>query len=347
METKIGKERVESLRTTLGFAGCFAVASEGLSGGIALFWSAEVLVDIKNFSSCHIDASVRGTEHEAFEWRLTGFYGAPRAEDRHQSWRFLRTLFAIEHSAWLCLGDFNETLFATEHFSRAARPEWQMRAFREVIEECLFLDLGWSGTEYTWDNRQLGDANVKARLDRAFGNAAFTNKFEHIKVRHIVSTESDHCFISVEFREHMVEGRGRGTKPFRYENVWQTHADYDQLVLDNWQKGSGANGLAGVTQALNDMQSSLSQWGAKEFGCLARKIRKLRQKLQRLRSRSLGRGPSEEERAITKQLREIYIKKRSGCVNDPECNGYGKGTETQRISTPKQHRGNVLIKYPS
>jgi hypothetical protein len=260
---------------------------------------------------------VRGTELDAFEWRLTGFYGAPRAEDRHHSWRFLRTLFAIEHSAWLCLGDFNETLFATEHFSRAARPEWQMRAFQEVIEECMFLDQGWSGTEYTWDNGQLGNANVKARLDRAFGNAAFTNKFEHIKVWHIVSTESDHYFISVEFREHMVEGRGRGTKPFRYENVWQTHADYDQLVLANWQKGSGANGLVGVAQALNALQSSLRQWGAKEFGCLARKIRKLRQKLDRLRSRSTGRGPSDEERAITKQLREtlhqeeIWMRQRS------------------------------------
>jgi hypothetical protein len=102
----------------------------------------------------------------------------------------------------------------------------------------------------------------------------------------------------------MVEGRGRGMKPFRYENVWQTHANYDQLVLANWQKGWDANGLAGVAQALNALQSSLSQWGAKEFGCLARKIQKLRQKLDCLRSRSTGHGPSDEERAITKQLRE-------------------------------------------
>jgi hypothetical protein len=37
MEMKISKERVENLKSTLGFAGCFAVASEGMSGGIALF----------------------------------------------------------------------------------------------------------------------------------------------------------------------------------------------------------------------------------------------------------------------------------------------------------------------
>lgn len=83
-------------------------------------------------------------------------------EDHHHSWRFLRTLFAIPHSAWMCVGDFNETLYATEHFSRAARPEWQMKAFREASDDCSFQDLGWSGAEYTWDNGQGGDANVKA-----------------------------------------------------------------------------------------------------------------------------------------------------------------------------------------
>jgi hypothetical protein len=39
METKISAKRVEDLKQTLGFAGCFAIDSVGLSGGIALFWS--------------------------------------------------------------------------------------------------------------------------------------------------------------------------------------------------------------------------------------------------------------------------------------------------------------------
>jgi hypothetical protein len=80
----------------------------------------------------------------------------------------------------------------------------------------------------------MGVANVKARLDRAFGDENFVNRFAHTQVRHIVSTESDHCFVNVVFREHVVEERGRGTKQFRYEDVWQTHVDYDKLVLDKW-----------------------------------------------------------------------------------------------------------------
>ena len=38
METKIRGKRVEDLRHTLGFAGSFGVDSDGLSGGIGLFW---------------------------------------------------------------------------------------------------------------------------------------------------------------------------------------------------------------------------------------------------------------------------------------------------------------------
>jgi hypothetical protein len=176
------------------------------------------------------------------------------------------------HPAWLCIGDFNETLFASEHLSRTERPEWQMRAFREVVEDCSLHDLGWPGVEYTWDNGQVGDANVKARLDRAFGDDAFVNRFAHSRVRHIVSAESDHSFVLVDFSESENDERIRGTKQFRYEDVWQSHADYDQLVLDKWQKGAGQQGLIGVVQALKKVQTNLAEWGAKEFGCLARKI---------------------------------------------------------------------------
>ena len=80
METKIRAKRVEDLRYQLGFVGCFAVDSEGLSGGIGHFWSKEYDVQLKNYSSGHIDTLVRMKDQSSIEWRFTGFYGAPRAE---------------------------------------------------------------------------------------------------------------------------------------------------------------------------------------------------------------------------------------------------------------------------
>ena len=37
METKIRAKRVENLKLTLGFAGCFVVDSDSMSGGVGLF----------------------------------------------------------------------------------------------------------------------------------------------------------------------------------------------------------------------------------------------------------------------------------------------------------------------
>ena len=59
METKIKGKKVENLQRTLGFAGSFGVDSEGLSGGIGLFWSRDVIVSLKNYNSSHIDITVR------------------------------------------------------------------------------------------------------------------------------------------------------------------------------------------------------------------------------------------------------------------------------------------------
>ena len=65
------------------------------------------------------------------------------------------------------------------------------------------------------------------------------------------------------------------------------------------------------------MQRELSVWGTQEFGCLARKARKLREKLNKLRCQAIGRGPSDEEKATVKKLREtlrqeeIWMRQRS------------------------------------
>ena len=60
------------------------------------------------------------------------------------------------------MSDFNETMYADKHFSMHARPAGQMQAFRKAVDDCSFLDLGWRGVPFTWDNKQHGDSNVKA-----------------------------------------------------------------------------------------------------------------------------------------------------------------------------------------
>lgn len=81
--------------------------------------------------------------------------------------------------------------------SGVKRMEWQMLAFQEAMDDWALSDLGWSRVVYTCDNMQSGRQNVQSHLERAFGNMSLVNKFEHIKVRHIVGMECSKEYTSL------------------------------------------------------------------------------------------------------------------------------------------------------
>ena len=55
--------------------------SRGLSGGIGLFWSVDIRVELKNYSSGHIDCVVQKVNGRSDKWRFTVFYGEPKKEE--------------------------------------------------------------------------------------------------------------------------------------------------------------------------------------------------------------------------------------------------------------------------
>ena len=113
METKAGVKRMTKVKERIGFPNGLVVPSEGKSGGIVLLWIREVEVEIKSFSRFHIDAVM--TDHSLdLSWRLTGFYGNLDINLRRESWNLLRMLNSQYQMPWVCTGDYNEILSATE-----------------------------------------------------------------------------------------------------------------------------------------------------------------------------------------------------------------------------------------
>src|SRR4051794_1164383 len=76
-ETRQDSEKVKCLRGRLGLRGFSGVSSNGLSGGLALFWCESLHVKIQSSNERYIDAYVRLSEHD-YLWRLTCVYGEPR-----------------------------------------------------------------------------------------------------------------------------------------------------------------------------------------------------------------------------------------------------------------------------
>ena len=100
-----------------------------------------------SFSRFHIDAVVGGGTQEA--WRFTSFYGESHTNDIMEAWNMLCMLHSKPHLLWLCMGDFSEILFFEEKRGGRVRPHCQMQAFRDVLDTCGFMDLGFTGPEFT------------------------------------------------------------------------------------------------------------------------------------------------------------------------------------------------------
>lgn len=67
METKLQAHMFDRLKIKFGFDNVFVVDIVGRIGGLALFWSSEVDVEIQNYSRRHINTVVK----------FMGFYGHP------------------------------------------------------------------------------------------------------------------------------------------------------------------------------------------------------------------------------------------------------------------------------
>jgi hypothetical protein len=88
-------------------------------------------------------------------------------------------------------------------------------------------------------------------------------------------------------------------------------------IAEVWKDKCQSSGLAGVAKTLKDMQGELANWGKSNLGNFKEKLAKLRQELGRARMKSVGRGPSQEEKNIMGWINrvlhqeEIWIKQRA------------------------------------
>ena len=74
-----------------------------------------------------------------------------------------------------------------------------MQQFREVIDECGFMDLGFEGSNFTWSKHFESEVLIWERLDSCLVNNSWFMKFGGSKVYHLPCTSLDHIpiFISL------------------------------------------------------------------------------------------------------------------------------------------------------
>lgn len=236
-------------------------------------------------------------------WHVTFVYGEPRVENRHQIWTALRNISQTSNLPWLVMGDFNETMWQFEHFSRTQRNESQMQAFRDVLQDCELHDLGFQGVPHTYDNRRDGWNNVKVRLDRAVANNGWRDIFPSAQIVHLVSPCSDHC--SVLLKLVSVENNQPRQKCLHYEILWERELDSAQVIKDSWSSSSEKSDLGDINRSLAKVMAALRSWSKTKVKNVGRELEKARKKLGDLIASD---ADNSQIRFATNQMNELLYK---------------------------------------
>ncbi|KAK4269283.1 hypothetical protein QN277_022463 [Acacia crassicarpa] len=109
METKQKPKVVRKMRRRCGFSEEWMVNLVGKSGGLALWWSDVLTMNILSSSLNVIHTSVM-LETVSTPSYITFFYSPNDEGDKMQCWQEVRRISSNMSNAWMCIGDFNDIL---------------------------------------------------------------------------------------------------------------------------------------------------------------------------------------------------------------------------------------------
>lgn len=125
-------------------------------------------------------------------WVLSAVYASPNAYIRDDLWEYLERLHTCISLPWLLLWAFNQVLSATEKAGGNPVNRRNILAMQQMVSTCSLIDLGFSGSPFTWSNMRVGTSCIKERLDMGLCNQQFLHRFPDTLVLHLPRVRSDH-----------------------------------------------------------------------------------------------------------------------------------------------------------
>ena len=103
-------------------------------------------------------------------WILSAMYASPRSTERYILWENLIKVADLHNKSWVITGDFNEPLLGEDKFGGRLVSISRPLIFKDCLDKCNMVDLGFFGPRYTWTNRKDLNNLIQERIDRFFTN---------------------------------------------------------------------------------------------------------------------------------------------------------------------------------
>ena len=134
----------------------------------------------------------------------------------------------------MCAGDFNEIVRHEEKLGGAIRHHHRMQLFRDIIDECGFMDLGFIGSQFTWSKHFEDDHSIWERLDKGLANSSWFLKFPSSRVHHLNCSFSDHLPFLINLSGLNQVPR---KKKFKFEEMWLDDNRCAEIIEASWHSG--------------------------------------------------------------------------------------------------------------
>ena len=188
-EPRINGSKALNVATNLGFSHYYIVDATGFSKGVWLLWNDNI-VSLQVIA--HASQSITALVHVRNKcWLLTVVYVNPNPRIRESLWTYFDGLAKASNLPWLVMGDFNDISCASEkcggNFDSGGS------AFVDWISRNQHIDLGFSGSKFTWCNKRNAEGIIWKRIDRSLSNIAWRLMFPEAYLSHLPRINSDHC----------------------------------------------------------------------------------------------------------------------------------------------------------
>ncbi|XP_029147110.1 uncharacterized protein [Arachis hypogaea] len=233
METRISGDNARNAIRNLGFNHFIIEEAQGFAGGIWIRWNNDNLKITKLEShSQYIHTKIEAPYKE--ECYLTAVYASLQAQNCRSLWPLLQNIANRLDKAWLLTGDFNEIKDPIEKKGGGDTNNRACRKFKEWINHCGLIDLGFVGTRFTWRGpKREGQDKVLKRVDRALANSKWNLTYQNATVQVLPRINLDHHPLLIS---NGGESNRRGDRPFIFKLMWSTHPDYENILQQHWDE---------------------------------------------------------------------------------------------------------------
>lgn len=129
------------------------------------------------------------------------------------------------------MGDFNEILSGEDKFGGRSVNLNRALDYKDCVDICNLLDLGFSSPKYTWFNRRQISDLILERIDRCFANPTRRLLYPEASITHLPRVFSNRCLALLELYNSLAVVQD---KPFCFQSMWMLHLDFPRVVQESW-----------------------------------------------------------------------------------------------------------------